>query len=607
MPIGGYMIGDMPLNIEHYALISDSRSGALVGADGSIDWLCLPRYDSHSVFGALLGEPEHGRWLLAPDEADARSSREYDGDTFILRTTWTCAAGTVEIIDLMPRGDGRADVVRVVRGLEGTVAMHEELRIRFSYASTIPWVRQLDEDGTLVAIGGPDALVRRGPQTEASHRCHTANFQVTAGEEVDLHLTWFPSHYDVPEQSDVHQAMELSAQYWTDWASRCRHDGVYYREIVRSMLVLRALSNEATGGIVAAATTSLPENFGGSRNWDYRYVWLRDASLTLEVLLSHGYADEAQRWRRWLLRAVAGDPEELQIMYGLSGERDLDERKLETLPGYRGASPVRVGNAAVEQFQADVLGEVLIALQAARRNGLSETKFSWPLQQTLIGFLEDNWQQPGHGLWEMRGAPRKFTHSRVMVWAAFDRAVHAVTDYGLDGPVKRWRQYRDAMRAEIEDDGFDTGRNSYVQYYGTAEVDASLLVLPQVGFCAPDDARMLGTVAAIEQDLMRDGLLLRYRTEQTDDGLDPGENPFLACSFWLAEQYAKSGRIDDAEKLMDRLVGLVNDVGLLSEEYDVTEGRHAGNIPQAFSHLTLVRAADAIAAARGGRSGTGVR
>lgn len=597
----------MPLNIEDYALIGDSHSGALVGSDGSIDWLCLPRFDSHSIFGALLGSPEHGRWLLAPEDAEATSVREYDGDTFILRTTWTCASGSVEVLDLMPRGDGRSDVVRLVRGLHGTVTMHEDLRIRFSYASTVPWVRRWDDAGALVAIGGPDALVRRGPSMEAGQRFHTSRFSVSQGQEVDIHLTWYPSHGEVPEQTDVHEAMRLSATYWTDWAARCRHEGVFSREIVRSMLVLRALTHEETGGIVAAATTSLPENFGGARNWDYRYVWLRDAALSLEVLLSHGYEEEAQAWRKWLLRAVAGDPEEVQILYGLSGERDLDERELDTLPGYRGASPVRVGNAAVAQFQADVLGEVMVALHAARRNGVTESKFSWPLQRALLDFLEQNWQKKDQGIWEMRGPARKFTHSRVMVWAAFDRAVRAVTDFGLDGPVDRWAKLRDAVREEVESEGFDRQRNTFVQYYGAREVDASLLVLPQVGFCTPDDPRMLGTVAALEEDLMRDGLLLRYRTEQSDDGLDPGEHPFLACSFWLVEQYANSGRIDDAEDLMGKLVSLVNDVGLLSEEYDTQQQCHAGNTPQIFSHLTLVRAADAVAVARGHRTVSGIR
>lgn len=597
----GYIIDNMPLNIENYALISDSRSGALVGTDGSIDWLCLPRYDSHSLFGALLGQPEHGRWLIAP--ADGTPERAYAGDTFILRTTWTTPTGKAEVLDFMPRDDGRSDVIRIVRGIEGSVTMHEDLRIRFSYASTLPWVRQLPDDtatantgaaeanstasddhgddyGTLVAIGGPDALVRRGPRMRAADRRHTAEFTVEAGDAVEVKLAWFPSHQSVPAPVNGSEVMETSAQVWKDWAARCQHEGVFHREIVRSMLVLRALTNEVTGGIVAAATTSLPENFGGERNWDFRYVWLRDASLTLEVLLWHGYETEAQAWRRWLLRAVAGDPDEVQIMYGLAGERDLTERELDSLPGYRGARPVRVGNGAVGQFQADVLGEVMVALHSARRNGVTESEFSWPLQRSLMRFLESNWQCKDQGIWEMRGPARDFTHSRVMVWAAFDRAVRAIEEFGLDGPLERWRNLRDTVRDEVETNGFDSSCNSYVQHYDTQAVDASLLVLPQVGFCAPDDPRMLGTVAAIEEELLRDGLVLRYRTEAADDGLDPGEHPFIACSFWLVEQYAHSNRLDDAHTLMERLVGLVNDVGLLSEQYDVDQNRHAGNTPK---------------------------
>lgn len=590
----------MPLDIDAYAIVGDSHSAALVGRDGSIDWLCLPRFDSGSMFGALLGDEDHGRWLLAPAAVDSTSERAYVDDTFILRTTWTTSTGSVEVVELMPHLDGRADVVRRVRGLEGTVTMHEDLRIRFAYAATMPWVRRVQTDGIdrIVAVAGPDAVVRRGPRMRPEGRSHVATFDVEAGQQVDLHLTWFPSHQDVPEPVEVDAAVEQTARWWNMWAERCRHDGAYHQDVVRSMLVLRALTDEETGGIVAAATTSLPEQFGGQRNWDYRYVWLRDAALTLEVLLAHGYEDEAEAWRGWLLRAVAGDPEDVQIMYGLGGERYLPERELDSLPGYRGASPVRVGNAAVGQFQSDVIGEVMVALHAARVAGVEETEFSWPLQRALVGFLEEHWRVPDQGLWEMRGPARAFTHSRVMVWAAFDRAIRAVTEFGLGGPVERWRQVRDEVKHDIETNGFDAERNTFVQHAGGAELDASLLVLPQVGFCEPDDPRMLGTVEAIEQELMRDGLVLRYRTHESVDGLPPGEHPFLACSFWMVEQYATSGRLDDAVALMDRLVGFVNDVGLLSEEYDVEGRRQAGNTPQAFSHLTLVRAADAIARGR---------
>ena len=594
------MIEFMPLDIEDYALLSDSRSAALVGRDGSIDWLCLPRYDSASMFGALLGDEDHGRWLVAPEDESARSMRRYDGDTFVLVTTWTTDTGTVEVTDFMPHQDGRADVVRRIRGVEGQVAMHEEVRIRFAYAATMPWVRQLQDTpvDALVAVAGPDAVVLRGPRLQAGDHRHVATFTVEAGEQVDLHLSWFPSYWPVPDAVDVDAGLESTRRWWNEWASRCHRRGGYDEHVVRSMLVLRALTHEATGGIVAAATTSLPEEFGGARNWDYRFVWLRDAALTLEVLLSHGYAAEAEAWRGWLLRAIAGDPDDVQIMYGLAGERYLPERVIETLPGHRGAAPVLVGNAAFTQFQADVIGEVMVALHAARKAGVEESAFSWPLQRALVTFLEQHWRKPDQGIWEMRGPAREFTHSRVMVWAAFDRAVRAVTEYGLEGPVDRWAELRDEIRESIETHAFDLGLNSYVQYVGATEPDAALLVLPQVGFCEPDDPRMLGTVELIERRLMRDGLLLRYRTDASVDGLPPGEHPFLICSFWLAEQYATSGRVDDARALMDRLCGFANDVGLLSEEFDPASGHQAGNTPQAFSHLGLVRAADAIVSGR---------
>jgi GH15 family glucan-1,4-alpha-glucosidase len=594
----------MPLNIEDYALISDCHSAGLVGLDGSIDWLCLPRYDSPSMFGALLGDEEHGRWLVAPEEAGATSTRVYDGDTFILKTLWTTSTGQVEVIDLMPHGDRRADVVRRVRGVSGSVPIVQDLRIRFDYAAVVPWVRQLQDEPVhgLIAVAGPDAVIVRGPKLKAEDHRHVSHFTVKAGETVDIQMTWYPSHRPTPGPVDIDAACEKTAAWWNGWARSFNRDGAFQDAVVRSMLVLRALTHESTGGIAAAATTSLPESFGGSRNWDYRYVWLRDASLTLEVLLSHGYEVEAEDWRNWLLRAIAGDPHDVQIMYGLAGERYLPEREITTLPGYRGASPVRVGNGAVNQFQSDVIGEVMVALHAARSAGVKETQFSWPLQRSLLSFLEQNWRRPDQGIWEVRGPAREFTHSRVMVWAAFDRAVRGVTEFGLPGPLARWTEIRDEVRREIEDRGFNRERNTYTQYFDGDEVDAALLVLPQVGFCAPTDPRMLGTVAALEADLLQDGLLLRYQTHASVDGLPPGEYPFLACSFWLVEQYATSGRNDDAHALMTRLVGFANDVGLLSEEYDVIGGRQAGNTPQALSHLALVRASDALAA--GSRSPT---
>ncbi|GAA0419141.1 glycoside hydrolase family 15 protein [Leifsonia naganoensis] len=589
----------MSLPIEEYALISDCFTGALVGKDGSIDWLCLPRYDSSSMFGALLGTEDHGRWLVAPFDASAKSTRHYEGDTMTLVTRWRTGDGEVEVTDTMPMGDHRADVIRRVRGVSGTVRMQQELRIRFGYASATPWVRKdtAEHPSALVAVAGPDAIVVRGPVLHATDHAHHGEFTVKAGEIVDLTLTWFPSHRATPEALDVEHALEQTRTWWTRWAEGCDHDGPYRDEVVRSLLLLRALTHLETGGIVAAATTSLPEAFGGERNWDYRYVWLRDASLTIGVLLAHGYDDYVDHWRDWLLRAIAGDPADLQIMYGLSGERDLAERELTSLPGYQGAHPVRIGNGASTQFQADVIGEVMIGLDRGRRLGNGETRFSWALQRALMGYLEEHWREPDHGIWEIRGEPQTFTHSRALVWAAFDCAVRAVERDGLEGPVVRWRTLRDEVRADIEANGFDRVRGTYVQHYGTREVDASLLQLAQVGYVDWEDPRMLGTVRAIEQDLLRHDLVLRYRTEQGVDGLPPGEHPFLACSFWLVEQYAHSHRLDDARRLMDRLVSLANDVGMLSEEYDVEGRSQAGNTPQALTHLTLVRAADAIAAA----------
>jgi GH15 family glucan-1,4-alpha-glucosidase len=591
----------MSLPIEDYALISDCHTGALVGRNGSIDWLCVPRYDSPSVFGALLGDQEHGHWSIAPSQADATATRHYVDGTFVLVTHWVTDAGELEVVDFMPHGDHLSNIVRRLRCVRGQVEVVEEFRMRFGYASALPWVRRVEEGAAvaLVAIAGPDALVRRGPALEAGERDHAATYVIHEGETVDVSLTWFQSHRDAPGAIDVDAAYQETLHWWRDWASRYSHEGPYYDHVMRSLLVLRALTDEETGGIVAAATTSLPEQFGGQRNWDYRYVWLRDAAQTLSAFLIHSYVSEAQNWRNWLLRAIAGDPADIQTMYGLAGERYLPERELDSLPGYQGASPVRVGNAAVEQFQGDVIGEVMVALHEAREAGVTEDAFSWPLQRALIGFVEEHWDLADRGIWEIRGEPRAFTHSRVMMWAALDRAVRAVREHGLDGPVERWEALRDRIRDEIEAKGFNASRNSYVQSYGSTAVDASLLHLPQVGYCEPDDPRMLGTVAAIEHDLLHDGLLMRYRINGGNalDGFPPGEHPFLACSFWLVEQYARSGRLDDARTFMDRLVGLTNDVGLLSEEYDTTTGRHAGNTPQALTHLAMVQAADWIARA----------
>jgi GH15 family glucan-1,4-alpha-glucosidase len=591
----------MSLPIEDYALLSDCRTAALVSRAGSIDWLCLPRLDSPSVFAALLGTEENGCWSLRPHDPDADTRRHYDRDTFILITRWETATGVAEVHDLMPIdpdpgiGADRTDIVRRIVGVTGSVAFDQSVRLRFDYARSLPWVRQTGTEASpeLVAMAGPDAIVIRGGKLTAVDHVHHGVVTVEAGRTVDLTLTWFRSHQPAPAPLDIDRAIDVTRSWWQDWADRIDHDGPHHRLVVRSLLTLRALTNRQTGGIAAAATTSLPEEFGGARNWDYRYVWLRDAALTLEALLDHGFTDFADHWREWLLRAVAGDPADLQIMYGLAGERDLVEWELDSVPGYAASAPVRIGNGAALQFQADVVGEVLVTLSAARAAGLAESEFSWPLERHLVKYAAEQLERPDKGLWEIRGDSHQFTHSQVMVWATFDRALRAVEAHGLPGHPGRWRQIRDRIKHEVDTQGVADGH--FTQYYGTTEVDASLLLLPQVGFCRPDDPRMIATVARIEQDLMQDGMLRRYRSASDVDGLPGTEGLFLACSFWLVEQYAATGRRDEAHALMDRLCALANDVGLLSEEYDPHTGRQAGNTPQDFSHLALVRAADALA------------
>ena len=587
----------MALPIEDYALIGDRGTAALVGKDGSIDWLCLPRFDSPACFAALLGTEDNGRWLLAPADDVVSTSRRYVDGTALLETTFTTADGEVVLLDVMPTGDGRADVVRRLTCTRGTVRIRHDWVVRCDYGHVRPWVTREHAHGNdvIVAVAGPDKLVLRGPRLPRAHDGHHSDeFEMEEGDEVTFSTTWVRSWRDIPEPLGFDERIEATCAAQREWSARSPDDVPHADMVRRSLLTLLLMTHEETGGIVAAPTTSLPEDFGGERNWDYRFCWLRDAALTLESLLGAGYAEEAYHWRRWLLRAVAGDPADLQIMYTVDGGRQLPEREVEHLPGYADSKPVRIGNGAASQRQNDVLGEVMIALELAREAGLDETRNSWSLQRALVDELADHWDEPDNGLWEIRGDQRHFTHSRVMVWVAFDRAVRAVEDHGLDGPVERWRDLRDRVREEILDKGFDDERGTFTQHYDTREVDASLLTIPLVGFLPGDDPRVLGTIDAVMEDLMCDGLLLRYRTETGVDGLAGDEHPFLACSFWLVSALACAGRRDEAEELMDRLCGLANDVGLLSEEYDAAHGRMAGNFPQAFSHLTLVQAALAL-------------
>jgi GH15 family glucan-1,4-alpha-glucosidase len=585
--------------IEDYALIGDRHTAALVGSNGSIDWLCVPRFDSPACFAALLGDEENGHWQLCP-VGDYEVSRAYVPDSDALQTTFSTDAGVVTLLDVMPTGDDRIDVVRRLTGVKGTMRMHHEWVVRFEYGTAKPWIRRRLEDSenpAITAVVGPDKLVLRGPRLPvAQGDRHVDDFQVREGDVLTFSTTWLPSHFRTP---GPHRALvDETIHEEVSWVARLDLTGVPHADVVRrSLLTLHLMTDVDTGGIVAAPTTSLPEDFGGERNWDYRYCWLRDAALTISALISAGATDEARLWRDWLLRAVAGDPADLQIMYAVDGARRLTELTLDDLPGYAGSRPVRIGNGAVQQRQTDVVGEVMLALEAARDSGLGQTEDAWNLQRVLIDHLAETWEAPDNGLWEIRGPLRHFTHSRVMVWVAFDRAVKAAERHDLDGEVDRWRDLRDRVRDEVMSQGFNTERNTFTQHYETTEVDASLLMLPLVGFVDADDPKMLGTVEAVERDLLRDGLLLRYRTQTGVDGLSGDEHPFLACSFWLVSAYACAGRLDDAHALFDRLCGLTNDVGLLSEEYDGAHHRMVGNFPQAFSHLTLVQAALRLRAA----------
>jgi GH15 family glucan-1,4-alpha-glucosidase len=580
----------MPLPIEDYALIGDCHAAALVGRDGSIDWLCLPRFDSGACFAALLGEPAHGRWLIAP-AAEARSiRRQYRDGTLILETEFETSEGAVRIIDCMPLSNERWDVVRIVEGLRGRVAMRMELIIRFDYGSIVPWVRRLE--GTLQATAGPDTLeLHTAVAVHGENLKTVAEFCVSEGERTRFVLNYRPSHEATEQAIDAEQELSATERAWREWSGRCTYEGRWRDAVVRSLITLKALTYAPTGGIVAAATTSLPEQHGGVRNWDYRFCWLRDATFTLNALLLTGYHEEAVAWREWLLRAVAGSPEDLQTLYSVTGERRLDESEIDWLPGYGGAAPVRIGNAACEQFQLDVYGEIMDTLHLARAADLEPEPTAWRIQVAMLKFLESSWQQPDEGIWEVRGPRRHFTYSKVMAWVAFDRAIKDAEEFDLDGPVARWRQIRDAIHAQVCEAGYDAERNTFVQAYDSTHLDASLLLIPQVGFLPPDDARVRGTIEAIERHLFVDGLVLRYSTETGVDALPPGEGTFLPCSFWLADSFVLIGRHEDGEALFERLLALSNDLGLLSEEYDTRGRRMLGNFPQALTHMALINTA----------------
>ncbi len=583
---------EQPLPIEDYALIGDCATTALVGRTGSIDWLCWPRFDSAACFAALLGVSWNGRWRIGPADRSATITRSYLDGSLVLETVFTCAAGSVALIDFMVPGAANSSVVRIVEGRSGAVPMELELAIRFDYGTSVPWVTRLEEGGGGRAIAGPEKVVFRSPvETEGRDMQTVAAFTVSAGERVPFVLSHGPSHLPDPAPLDAEQALASTEAFWRDWSTRSTYQGEYQDAVNRSLLVLKALTFAPTGGIVAAPTTSLPEQLGGSRNWDYRYCWLRDATLTLFSLMQAGYFDEAGAWRDWLHRSLAGSPDQIQIMYGLGGERRLAEWEVPWLPGYQGAAPVRIGNAASEQLQIDVFGEVMEALHQARSGGLSTAETSWDLQCAIIRHLGDIWQQPDEGIWETRGGRQQFTYSKVMAWVAFDRMVKDAEEHGLEGDVAGWKQTRDVIHQMVCDKGFHRGKNSFTQHFDTDALDASLLLIPLVGFLPHDDPRVLGTTKAVEAELLKDDFVLRYSTSDSKDGLPPGEGAFLACSFWLVDNWHMQGRGAEARALFGKLLSLRNDLGLLSEEYDPAAKRMTGNFPQAFSHTALIASA----------------
>jgi GH15 family glucan-1,4-alpha-glucosidase len=590
--------------IEDYALIGDMQTAALVGRDGSIDWLCLPRFDSDACFAALLGDERNGHWRVCPTVAEGpvarrgEVSRKYLGDTLILQTTWKTMSGVARVTDFMPpRGSASPVLVRIIEGVEGSVEMESVLRIRFGYGKVVPWVRRHGNE--IRAIAGPDSVCLNSPiRSVGQNMTHQATFVVQPGQRVPFIMWWQESHVEVEPCIDAETSLADTQAFWSDWAAKCTYHGPYRDAVMRSLITLKALTYEPTGGIVAAPTTSLPEDIGGVRNWDYRYCWLRDATITLEALLRTGFTAEADSWRAWLGRAVAGDPRDVQIMYGVGGERRLAEWEVEWLPGYERSAPVRIGNAAVNQRQLDVYGEVIDALTLGRQAGLGFDQHTWSLQRQLLDFLEKHWHEPDEGIWEVRGPRRHFVHSKIMAWVAFDRAIR-LAEEGNQGPVHRWTAIRDEIHNQVVEQGYDADRGVFTQYYGSRELDASVLLLIEVGFLPPDDPRAVSTVRVIKRELMRDGLVLRYTQPakamsggQADvDGLPGAEGAFLACSFWLVNALHLIGEYDEAVGIFERLLSLRNDLGLLSEEYDPRYGRQVGNTPQAFSHVPLIQAA----------------
>ncbi|HEX6443234.1 MAG TPA: glycoside hydrolase family 15 protein [Stellaceae bacterium] len=588
----------MSSRIEDYGIIGNTYTAALVSREGSIDWLCLPRFDSEAAFASLLGEPKHGRWLITTADPEVQLSRRYRGETGILETRFETAEGSVKLIDFMAlseEGEDQVDLIRLVCGEKGRVRMRTEIILRFDYGRGIPWVRQ--HFGGPVAVAGPHAVQFSTPvELQGTPEMTTVGeFTVAAGETVPFTMSWYPSHHRAFRYRDPLDTLAGTETRWRDWSSHCTLQGRWRESIVRSLITLRMLTYRPTGGIVAAATTSLPEWIGSVRNWDYRYCWLRDATFTLYALLSSGYRSEARAWREWLLRAMAGHPADMQIMYGLAGERRLPEFEIPWLPGYENSQPVRIGNAAVEQLQLDVYGELMDAAHAANRFGLEASPMAWSLAIKLLEYLEKIWERPDQGMWEIRGDPRHFTFSKIMCWVAFDRAIKSVEQYGFEGPRAHWQKLRDKICAQILDHAYDRERNTFVQYYGARDLDASLLLVPQLGFLPPKDPRVVGTIEAIQRELVRDGLVCRYPSRPGADGLPPGEGVFLACSFWLANSLSLIGRHDEACALFERLLALTNDLGLMSEEYDPVAKRMLGNFPQAFSHTAIINTAAHLA------------